>query len=76
MNIKVLGSGCSKCVTLEEHVKQALNELGKSADIEKISDVAEITKYNVLKTPALVVDGEVVSSGSVVSVEGIKSLLE
>lgn len=76
MKIKVLGSGCKNCVALEEHVKQALNELGKTADIEKVTDIVEITKYNALKTPALVIDEKVVSAGKVNSVEEVKSFLE
>ena len=76
MNIKVLGSGCKNCITLEQHVKQALSELGITADIEKVSDFAEISKFNVMKTPALVIDERLVSFSKVNSVEEVKSFLE
>jgi len=76
MKIKVLGSGCKNCIALEEHVKEALQQTGKSADIEKVTDIIEISKYNVLKTPALVIDEKVASFGKVNSVEEIKSFLE
>lgn len=76
MIIKVLGSGCKSCITLVEHVKKALVEIGHTAEIQKITDFAEITKYNVMKTPALVIDEKVVSFGKVNSVEEIKSFLE
>lgn len=76
MKIKVLGSGCKKCVNLEENVRQALDQLGKTADLEKVEDMIEISNYNVLKTPALVIDEKVVSSGKVNSVEEIKTFLD
>ncbi len=75
MNVKILGSGCSKCTSLEEHVKQALKELGKEAQIEKVTDIVEISKYNVMTTPALVIDEKVVSSGKVSTVEEVKGFL-
>lgn len=75
MIIKVLGSGCKKCATLEEHVKQALADQGVEASIEKVTDFSDIAKYNVMKTPALVIDEKVVSYGKVNSVDEIKSFL-
>jgi small redox-active disulfide protein 2 len=76
MIIKVLGSGCKKCGILEEHVKTALDELGISAQIEKVTDFIEISNYNVMKTPALVIDEKLVSFGKVNEVAEIKSFLE
>ncbi len=76
MNIKILGSGCKNCIALEKHVKQALEESGKVADVVKVTDFAEIAKFNVMKTPALVINEKLVSSGRVSSVAEIKSLLE
>ncbi len=76
MIIKILGSGCSKCSKLETHVKTALNELGKTADIQKITDFAEIAQYNAMKTPALVIDEKLVSFGKVNEVAEIKTFLE
>lgn len=76
MKIKVLGSGCKKCIALEDHVKEALEQTGKSAEVEKVTDIMEITKYNVMKTPALVIDEKVVSFGKVNTVEEVKSFLD
>lgn len=76
MKIKVLGSGCKNCITLEKHVREALEQVGKTAEIEKVTDMIEISKYNVMKTPALVIDEKVVSFGKVNSVEEVKSFLE
>jgi len=63
MKIKVLGSGCAKCDKVVENVKEAVKELNIDAEIEKVTEVQEIMKYGVMKTPALVIDEKVVSSG-------------
>lgn len=76
MDIKVLGKGCKKCKLLEKHVHQALEMLGVKASVEHVTDMGAIADYNVLQTPALVVDGEVVVSGRVPSAKKIKSMLE
>lgn len=75
MEIKVLGSGCAKCKTLEKVTKQAVEELKLNATIEKIEDIQKIVEYGVMFTPALVVDGEVVIKGKVPKLEEIKSIL-
>jgi len=67
--VKVLGSGCAKCNELEANVKIALEELGMNTTIEHVSDFAQIAAYGVMSTPALVVDGRVVSYGKVLKVE-------
>jgi len=73
--VKVLGSGCAKCNELEANVKIALEELGMNTTIEHVSDFAQIAAYGVMSTPALVVDGKVVSYGKVLKVdEAIKIL--
>jgi len=73
--VKVLGSGCAKCNELEANVKIALEELGMNTTIEHVSDFAQIAAYGVMSTPALVVDGKVVSYGNVLKVdEAIKIL--
>lgn len=76
MNIKILGSGCKNCAVLESHVKEALGELDLCAEVEKVTDIIEITKYNVMKTPALVIDEKVVSFGKINSVNEIKTFLK
>lgn len=75
MHIKVLGSGCAKCKTLEQLTRQAVAELGVNATVEKVEDFAQIAGYNVLATPALVIEDELVLSGHLVSVEKLKELL-
>ncbi len=75
MNIEILGAGCAKCKTLEKNVRQAVHELGIQADIKKVEDITEIMKYGVMATPAIVVDGEVRSSGKLLDIEMIKKLL-
>lgn len=73
--IKVLGSGCTKCNQLEQATKEALQELGMDATVEHVTDFAKIAKYGVMATPALVVDGKVVSFGKVLKKEEIIMIL-
>ncbi|MDR4161972.1 thioredoxin family protein [Bacillus paranthracis] len=75
MNIKILGSGCSNCKRLEENAKNALQELGLDATVEKVTDIKEIMKYGVMSTPALVVDEKVKAMGKTLSSEEIKKYL-
>ncbi|MFA9381708.1 MAG: thioredoxin family protein [Acetanaerobacterium sp.] len=76
MVIKVLGSGCKKCVALAENTQAALTGMGLAAEIEKVTDFAEIARYGVMSTPALLVDEKVVSFGKVLKPKDIVSLLE
>jgi small redox-active disulfide protein 2 len=75
MEIKVLGTGCAKCKTLEQHTNEALKDLEFSADVIKVEDIVEIMNFGVMTTPALVVNGKVVVKGKVPSVSEIKDLL-
>lgn len=75
MNIQVLGTGCLNCARLEANVKQAVQETGIDATVTKVSDVNEIVAHGIMSTPALVVDGRVVSYGIVPSVEEMKRLI-
>ncbi|MFL8888114.1 thioredoxin family protein [Helcococcus kunzii] len=72
---KVLGSGCAKCQKLEENLKEALSQNGKNAEVEHVTDFAEIARYGVMSTPALVVDENVVSMGKVLTVDEIKNII-
>lgn len=74
--IKVLGSGCSKCNTLEEYTKQALIELNINETLSHVKDYSKIASYGVMSTPALVVNEKVVLYGKVGSVEEIKEILK
>jgi small redox-active disulfide protein 2 len=75
MEIKILGSGCSKCKTLEKLTRQVVEQNGIDASISKVEDIMEIMKYGVMATPALVVDGKVEIKGRVPSLEEIKEVL-
>ncbi len=75
MNVKVLGSGCSKCKKLEQIVREAMQELGLGGQLEKVTDFAEIVRYPVLATPALVVDEKVVCFGYIPSKDEVKAWL-
>ena len=75
MIIKILGTGCSNCKRLEENTKKAVKELGLDATIEKVTDIKDIMKYGIMKTPGLVVDEKVKVFGRVPTVEEIKKYL-
>lgn len=65
LNIKILGSGCANCKRLEQIVRKVVADKGIEAEIEKVTDFAEITKYPIISTPGLVVNDKVVSSGRI-----------
>lgn len=75
MKIQILGTGCSKCKTLAANVKQAVDESGLDVEIEKIEDIREIMKFNILMTPGLAVDGEVKSAGKILSPADIGKII-
>ena len=74
--IKVLGGGCANCHALEDADKAALEELGLPQEVGHITDFAQIAACGVMQTPALMVDGQVVSSGRVLTKEEAKALIE
>jgi small redox-active disulfide protein 2 len=75
MDIKILGTGCVNCTNLETNTRRALDELGLTVDIDKVTDPGEIASWGVMSTPALVIDDEVVLSGRVPPADQIKQLL-
>ncbi len=75
MEIKVLGTGCAKCKTLEKQTRDAVAELGFSAEIEKVEDIYKIMSFGVMTTPALVINQKVVMSGRVPSIAELKELI-
>ncbi len=75
MKIEILGTGCAKCKTLEEVVKQAVAKIGGFHEVKKVEDIVEIMNYGVMSTPALVVDGVVKSSGKLLSVDEVINIL-
>jgi small redox-active disulfide protein 2 len=75
MEIKVLGTGCAKCKSLEKVTRKAVEELNIDATVEKVEDIQKIMEYAVMRTPALVIDEKVVLSGQVPKVSELKELL-
>ena len=75
MEIKILGTGCPKCRTLEELTRKVVKDNMIDANVTKIEDIVEIMKFNIMTTPALVVDGKVVAKGRIPSVNEIKQFL-
>ena len=75
MNIKILGTGCSKCKTLEKLTREVVEQNGIEASITKVEDIVEIMKYGIMSTPALVVDEKVEIKGRVPSIDEIKKIL-
>ncbi len=76
MHIKILGPGCRNCATLEQRTHEALTELGVEAEVTKVTDYAEIAGYGVMKTPALVIDEQVVLSGKVPVTHALKQFIQ
>ena len=75
MEVKVLGTGCAKCERLYQEAQRALESAGVEATLTKVEKLDEIIAYGVMMTPALVVDGEVKSSGRLVRAEEIAGWL-
>ena len=75
-DIQVLGSGCAKCCALDGAVKAALAELGQEPVVEHVTDFVRIAAMGVMTTPALVVDGKVVSYGKVLRRDEVVTILK
>lgn len=76
LNIKILGTGCPKCIRLQENVQQAINELNLSAQIEKVTEIDKIMSYGIMSTPGLVINEKVVSYGKLLNVNDCKKFIE
>lgn len=74
--VKILGSGCKKCKELEANTKAALQQLGMDTSIDHVTDFAKIASYGVMTTPALVVNGKVVSYGKVLKTDEVVNILQ
>ncbi|MDO9141963.1 MAG: thioredoxin family protein [Methylobacter sp.] len=74
--LQILGTGCKKCVLLAENAEAAAKELGIDYEIEKITDIGQITDMGVMMTPALAINDTVVLSGKTSSQEEIKTILK
>ncbi len=75
-SVKILGGGCAKCNQLEAATKEALKQLGMDTTIDHVTDFSKIAAYGVMSTPALVVDGKVVSYGKVLKTEEVVKILQ
>lgn len=75
MNVKVLGTGCANCKKLYAEVEKAVAQAGLPASVEKVEKIDEIMKYGVMRTPALVIDGQVKCSGRIAPAPEIASWL-
>jgi small redox-active disulfide protein 2 len=75
-NIKVLGPGCAKCKTTYQNAIEAVKQSGTQAEVEKIEDIEEMMKYNVLTTPVLLIDEVAKVKGRVATISEIVELLK
>lgn len=75
LNVQILGTGCDKCRKLAENAKRAVAITGLGCTIEKVEDLDRILEMGAMITPALAIDGTIVSSGRVLSPEAIAELL-
>lgn len=75
MKLQIFGTGCAKCIALGQHAEAAAQALGLEYEMEKVRDMNAIIDAGVTRTPALAVNGEIKSTGKVLSVDDIKTLL-
>lgn len=75
MEIKVLGTGCTKCQHVHKNVLDAVAELEIKADVTKVEDIMEIMQYGVAATPAVIIDGEIIAKGRIITKNEIKDYL-
>jgi len=73
MEIRVLGPGCARCSTTRKLIAEVIEELGVEASLVQVTDLMEITKYDLMSTPGVVIDGKVVCSGKVPSRGEVRS---
>jgi len=76
MKIEVLGSGCARCKVLEQNTREAVATAGLDAEVVKVEDMQAIMAYQIMATPAITVDGKVVSTGKLLKPEEIIPLLQ
>ena len=75
MKVEILGTGCPKCKQLTANAEEAWKELNVQAEVIKVTEIDKIIEYGVMMTPALVIDGKVVSAGKVLTKDQVKNLI-
>jgi len=75
MKIEILGTGCKRCNDLYEQVKKAVEQTKSTATITKVEDIMEIMNYSIMMTPAVVIDGKIISQGCIPKESEIKNWL-
>jgi len=75
MKIEILGMGCPKCKQLTANVEAAVKEMNVNAEICKVADIDKITEHGVMMTPALAIDGKIVSAGRLLNKEEVKKII-
>ena len=75
MKIQILGTGCARCEQLTANAEQAVQGLGLQAEMEKVTEIEEILKFQILMTPGLAINGKVKSAGRVPSAGEIREML-
>jgi small redox-active disulfide protein 2 len=76
MKIEILGPGCPKCKALFQNTEKAMKDLNLQAELSKVEDIEKIVEAGVMMTPALVVDGKIISTGKILSVDEIKKIFK
>jgi small redox-active disulfide protein 2 len=76
MKIEILGIGCPKCNAATENVKKALSDIGKTAEVVKVTDIKQMMERGVMSTPALIIDGKLMVQGKTPNVEQIKNWIQ
>ena len=76
MKIEVFGVGCAKCVSLEKSVHEAVKKLGVQAEVVKVTDIEKIVEKGIMSTPALAIDGKIVSAGKSLSVQDVVNIIQ
>jgi len=75
MLIEILGTGCSKCFSLERHVRKAIEKIGAEAEIKRVEDINEIIERGVINVPGLFINGELISTGRVLGVKDLMKII-
>ena len=76
MKIEIFGSGCPRCKQTEKIMKKAVEELGSDAKVDKVTDMMAIMEKGIVSTPAVAIDGKIVLSGKIPSIDEAKRLIK